>query len=110
MVSSNPPGIVVLGTPRSGTTLLRRLLDAHPNIACPPETYVLSAAARFLHAERFSSGLEIGVLFGLGYAGFEESDVLERLRRFAFSFFEDHAKAQGKTRWAEKTARYCSLR
>ncbi|MCA9663328.1 MAG: sulfotransferase, partial [Myxococcales bacterium] len=33
------PGIIVLGAPRSGTTLLRRLLDAHPNIACPPETY-----------------------------------------------------------------------
>ena len=56
------PGIVVLGTPRSGTTLLRRLLDAHPNIACPPETYVLSGAARFLHEETFAQGLKIGTL------------------------------------------------
>ena len=101
---SGKPGIVVLGSPRSGTTLLRRILDAHSAIACPPETYVLSAAARFLHAETFSSGLEIGVLFGLQYAGFEETDVLQRLRGLAFSFFEDHAKAQGKPRWAEKTA------
>lgn len=94
----------MLGSPRSGTTLLRRLLDAHPNIACPPETYALSAAARFLHAETFSSGLEIGVLFGLGYAGFEEADVLGRLRQLVFGFFEDHARAQNKSRWAEKTA------
>ena len=40
-------GIVVLGVPRSGTTLLRRLLQAHPHIACPPETNLLSAASRF---------------------------------------------------------------
>ncbi len=98
------PGIVVLGTPRSGTTLLRRLLDAHPNIACPPETYVLSGAARFLHEETFAQGLRIGALFGLGYAGFEEPEVLARLRSFAFGFFEDHAAKAGKSRWAEKTA------
>lgn len=98
------PGIVVLGTPRSGTTLLRRLLDAHPNIACPPETYVLSGAARFLHEESFAQGLKIGALFGLGYAGFEEDEVLARLRRFAFGFFEEHAAKAGKARWAEKTA------
>jgi LPS sulfotransferase NodH len=98
------PGIVVLGTPRSGTTLLRRLLDAHSNIACPPETYVLSGAARFLHEETFAQGLQIGALFGLGYAGFDEAEVLGRLRRFAFGFFEEHAAKVGKGRWAEKTA------
>ncbi len=98
------PGIVILGTPRSGTTLLRRLLDAHPNIACPPETYVLSGAARFLHEETFAQGLRIGTMFGLGYAGFEEDDVLARVRRFAFGFFEEHASGAGKARWAEKTA------
>lgn len=97
-------GIVILGTPRSGTTLLRRILDAHPNIACPPETYVLSGAARFLHEDTFSRGLQIGALTGLGYAGFSEADVLGRLRQFAFSFLDDHAAKAGKKRWAHKTA------
>ena len=98
------PGIVVIGAPRSGTTLLRRILDAHPNIACPPETYLLSAAARFLHEETFAQGLHIGVVAGLGFAGFDEDEVLARLRQFVFGFFEDHAAKQGKGRWAEKTA------
>ena len=101
---SDKPGIVVVGSPRSGTTLVRRILDAHPNIACPPETYLLSAAARFLYQDRFSAGLRIGVLDGLSFAGFEEREVLERLRRFAFAFFEEYAAKAGKPRWAEKTA------
>ncbi len=97
-------GVVILGAPRSGTTLLRRLLDAHSQIACPPETYVLSAAARFLHEQSFAAGLRIGVLLGLGYAGFSEQEVLDRLRTFVFSFLEEHAAREGKARWAEKTA------
>lgn len=102
MSGSTP--IVILGTPRSGTTLLRRLLDAHPNIACPPETYVLSACARFLHEERFAQGLRIGVLMGLSYAGMKEDEVLQRLRTFAFGLLRDNAARANKPRWAEKTA------
>lgn len=98
------PGIVVLGSPRSGTTLLRRVLDAHPNIACPPETYLLSAAARFLHHDRFASGLRVGVIDGLEFAGFAEAELLERLRGFVFGFARDHASRSQKPRWAHKTA------
>jgi LPS sulfotransferase NodH len=101
---AEPAGIVIVGSPRSGTTLLRRILDAHPNIACPPETYLLSAAARFLHEETFAQGLRIGVTAGLGFAGFEEDDVLGRIRALVFGFFEEHAQKRGKARWAEKTA------
>ncbi|WP_162008636.1 sulfotransferase family protein [Thermochromatium tepidum] len=32
-----PPPILIGGFYRSGTTLLRRLLDAHPEVHCPPE-------------------------------------------------------------------------
>ncbi len=107
MATASPaqkPGIVIVGAPRSGTTLLRRLLDAHPNIASPPETYLLSAAARFLHDDRFAAGLQIGVLSGLAFAGFGEDEVLDRLRRFVFSFLDEHAERSQKPRWAEKTA------
>lgn len=102
--SAARPGIVVLGPPRSGTTLLRRILDAHSAIACPPETYVLSGAARFLHEEQFAQGLRIGVTHGLAFAGFDEADVLTRLRSMAFSFLDDYRARQGKARWAHKTA------
>jgi protein-tyrosine sulfotransferase len=97
-------GIIILGSPRSGTTLLRRILDAHPDIACPGETNVFSSCARFLHSETISEGVDIGVLSGLQFAGFAESVVLERLRELAFGFFREHAKQRGKSQWASKTA------
>lgn len=97
-------GMIVLGLPRSGTTLLRRLLDAHPNIACPGETHLLNAVARFLHKDELIEGASMGVLQGLSFAGFDEVEVLERLREFAFSFSRAQAHRQGKSRWAEKTA------
>jgi len=97
-------GIVILGSPRSGTTLVRRLLNAHPNIACPGETCILSACARFLHSETVADGLDFGVLNGLSFAGIDQDEILDRLRNFAFSFHADYARAQSKARWAEKTA------
>lgn len=102
--SARYDGIIVLGCPRSGTTLLRRLLDAHPNIAAPGETHLFAACARFLLSERAVDGMDVGVLSGLGYAGFESQEVLDRLREFAFAFRREHAASEGKTRWAEKTA------
>lgn len=36
----------IIGAPRSGNTLLRRLLYAHPDIHIPPETYVLGKTIR----------------------------------------------------------------
>jgi protein-tyrosine sulfotransferase len=104
MSSEAAQGIVILGMPRSGTTLLRRLLDAHPAICCPPETNLLRAAARFLGEEAFAGGVSSGVLSGLSFAGIAEPIVIARLREFVFGFLQDICRQRRKKRWAEKTA------
>src|SRR4051812_17869616 len=38
-----PPFPFVIGAPRSGTALLRLILDSHPDLAIPPETGFLAA-------------------------------------------------------------------
>lgn len=97
-------GIIILGHPRSGTTLLRRLLDAHPEISAPPETHLFGGAARFIAADITADGADVGVLAGLSYLGFDDGETLDRLRAFCFGFLDDYAQRSGKRRWAEKTA------
>lgn len=103
-MSGYQQGIVVLGMPRSGTTLLRRLLDAHPRICCPGETFMLRACAKFIQSERIASGIEYGVLGGLRALGVPEQELFAGLRQLCFGVLEQLAQRDGKPRWATKTA------
>ncbi|MFO0949283.1 MAG: sulfotransferase [Planctomycetota bacterium] len=98
------PGIAILGFPRSGTTLLRRLLDAHSAIDAPGETYLLSSCARFLEHQRVVDGVDAGVLSGVSLLGMDSQKVLEQLRRMVQELRGEHARNVGKSRWVEKTA------
>lgn len=101
---SDPAPIVILGCPRSGTTLLRRLLGAHPSIDCAGESFLLRAAVRFLSGESVAEGIDYGPLGGLGALGFEAEEVRERLRELVFGFHRELAARAGKPRFAIKTA------
>jgi hypothetical protein len=97
-------GIIILGVPRSGTTLLRRLLNWHPEVFCGGETFLLTGAARFLRSDRIVGDIDYGVLGGLQAAGIAPETVLADLRKFVGRYFRQLADAAGKPRWAAKTA------
>ena len=93
---------LILGFPRSGTTLLARILGAHPEISCPPETNLFSAAGRFLTEQTRVEGPHVGVLTGLGFSGVEAEEAMAPLREMLFGFHE--RIAAGRPVWVEKTA------
>ena len=49
------PMPIIVGAPRSGTTLLRLMVDAHREIAIPPETGFAVAVAQLENGEMLRS-------------------------------------------------------
>jgi hypothetical protein len=83
---------------RSGSTMLRLMLDSHPRIAIPSETGFMGAAVA---AHRIPDWK-----FGDGWyerLGWSAAEVDERLRDFYDGMFRRFASEQGKPRWGEKT-------
>lgn len=100
----NTEGIVLLGFPRSGTTLVRRLLSAHSRLSCPGETHLLSACARFRQAHRVVDGLEVSVATALRLLEVPDEMATDHLRRLVRDVHRAYAARSGKPRWIEKTA------
>jgi hypothetical protein len=92
--------IFVIGVYRSGTTLLRYVLDSHPRIASPPET-------NFLH-RLGSTAEDPEALAGLESMGFDREHVLGRIRAECQYFYGNYAASRDKPRWADKTPLYVS--
>lgn len=113
--SGLPPAPFIVGAPRSGTTLLRLMLDAHPALAIPPETgflpAVLALRSRAAPAAFLSlvTGFETWSDFGL-----EARDLAAALRDLTpFSlaeavraFYLRYARRFGKRLWGDKTPDY----
>lgn len=98
VAASTDPAIFLIGCTRSGTSLLRRIVDSHSAVACPPESHFLIPMLATLSDHRSMVGLES--------MGFSRTAVVERVRQFAERFFQDYAAAAGKRRWADKTPFY----
>lgn len=93
-----PGPIFVVGTMRSGSTLLRLILDSHENIAMSEETGFMGALAATRSIPNWRYGRE-----WYGRLGWSEAELDERLRDFYAGMFERHALRAGKKRWGDKT-------
>ena len=111
-----PPMPVVVGVGRSGTTLLRLMLDSHPLLAMPPETAFLPAvhACRAeLDAEGFVDLLAAAPTWPDFHLDAEalRSEVCS-LQPFSTTaalrlFYHAYAARFGKPRCGDKTPFYC---
>jgi Sulfotransferase family len=112
-VSERP--VLVVGSPRSGTTLLRDLLRAHPRLTFPQESNVLPALWR-LHGEpateRRARRLARDLLGSFSTRAWQLDvpfDELVRERTFVgmtAALYEAWARKEGKPRWGDKTPLY----
>jgi hypothetical protein len=112
------PAPFVVGCGRSGTTLLRLMLNANPQLAVPPESHFLRSVARrprsytpmslvehALRSERFPD-------WDLEERGVWEAFDRARPRTLAEAIdvlYSCFAEANGKARWGDKTPPYVML-
>lgn len=110
----------IVGVPRSGTTLLRFMLDAHPDLAIPPETGFLALGRalgddadprrRFYESVTdYPPGAAAWPDFGIAKDALW--DALTRIEPFSLqegcrAFYRLYAAKFGKPRWGDKTPTY----
>jgi sulfotransferase family protein len=114
------PYVFVVGCPRSGTTLLQRLLDAHPRLAVIDETRWIDhwcTERRGVTAEGFVTGelimqlLEFPRFAQLGLGREELESLLNGGRplqypSFVAGLFDLYGRSRGKPLVGDKTPRY----
>ncbi len=116
-----PPAPFVVGVPRSGTTLLRLMLDAHSELAIPPETHFIPKLIKLCEkgpGDTRENALELITNhrrwpdFEITARSLEEHlyaagklDATAVVR----AFYGTYADAQGKSRWGEKTPQYLQM-
>jgi hypothetical protein len=90
--------IFVVGSMRSGSTMLRLILDSHPRIAIGAETGFVGGmlAAKQIPNWKYGAGWYHRL-------GWDDAEFDARLREFYTGLFQRYASEQGKPRWGEKT-------
>lgn len=123
--TAHPPMPVIVGAPRSGTTLLRLMLDAHPRLAIPPETGFLAlgdgleradgsdeAKRRTLFATLTGFPADAPAWPDFGIDVEELRAALDAIVPFSLAdgyraFYRLYAARFDKPRWGDKTPLYC---
>ncbi len=90
--------IFILGSMRSGSTLLRLILDSHENIAIGPETGFMGAVAATKAIPGWTAGRD-----WYRRLDWTEGEIDDRLREFYGGMFRRYAGSQGARRWGDKT-------
>jgi hypothetical protein len=110
------PAPFIVGVGRSGTTLLRLMLDAHPNLAIPPETVFVPELMATADGGADSEGVMDFLRSTRRWPDLQipDEEMAARLGELpaldggavARAMFTLYAERQGKERWGDKTPKY----
>jgi hypothetical protein len=111
------PAPFIVGVNRSGTTLLRLMLDSHPQLTIPPETHFVPEMIRLARRDNTTRKRLVRAATShprWGDFGLDENVMLERLQEVKplrpapaiRVFYDMYAEKEGKPRWGDKTPRY----
>ncbi|KAA0274946.1 MAG: sulfotransferase [Acidobacteria bacterium] len=111
------PAPFVVGVNRSGTTLLRMMLDAHPELTIPPETHFVPELIEAAEGRDPTPEALLATITRQrewGDFGLTGEELLERFRAIEplnagdalRAFYSAYAERAGKPRWGEKTPIY----
>ena len=114
---AGPPVPFIVGVTRSGTTLLRLMLDAHPDLAIPPETHFVPSLIKATRKRGITCEEAHAIVTGHRQWGDFNLDSAQLLERYCAldridpettirAFFELYAEREGKPRWGDKTPNY----
>ena len=117
--SAPPAAPFIVGVGHSGTTLLRLMLDAHPELTIPPETNFLPELIDLTKKGEAGADEVADYITGhrrWGDFGLEADELRARLRATgkqtprgaARAFYRLYAEKQGKPRWGDKSPRYAA--
>ena len=119
LISTQAPAPFIVGVGRSGTTLLRLMLDAHPELAIPGETHFLAEFVALdsneLTRDRFFRTVtEAQTWPNLALDKAALREALDKVEPFSASeatrvFYRLYARLFGKERWGDKTPTYRGL-
>jgi hypothetical protein len=112
-----PPAPFVCGVTRSGTTLVRLMLDSHPELAIPGETHWVPKLIKAQERRKQSAGELADLIIDHKRWGDFHLDATELRQRFAAldpvtaadairAFYMLYAEREGKSRYGDKTPGY----
>lgn len=103
--------VFVLCSARSGSTLLRFVLDAHPDLACPPETNVPALCGQLATVWSLIAGVPLAPEPGEEPPEIPQA-AISGVRRTADEMIGAYLERRGKQRYCDKslgTARFADL-
>ncbi|MEM8777650.1 MAG: sulfotransferase, partial [Cyanobacteria bacterium P01_G01_bin.49] len=97
--------LFIIGVPRSGTTLLRIMLDSHPNLAVGPECPWMTGSYGNITSfkDLYFSLVEDKRGPIHNFEGLSDECIALALGEAFAEILTSYAKARGKKRWLEKT-------